>query len=101
MTWTEIVLGVLALVGALSAALIRLLPQKGSIEHLRLDQYQEDLKSLQEKYDRMSERLDEAFRDIHMLRERDLMWQAHVNHLKNGAERGDYPPWPDLPAGLS
>lgn len=100
-----------AIVTAIIAAIVSLLPKKGSLENTRIDQLQEDLaaeraerkelatevKSLRDDAKGNTEELQAIRAEQSHLARRDLAWMMHYELVKQGVEAGNIPPWPPLP----
>lgn len=119
---------VLTTVGGWVAAIIvgliaAFVPKKGSLENLRIDQYQEDRKALIDQFsqeraawaeqsqkdreglaaqiaqqnvrlDAQSERTDRLEKLLLWYQRRDVAWERREAQIIIGVERGDMPPWP-------
>lgn len=83
---------VVAIILGVVAAIV---PKKGSLENQRIDQFQEDLGALRDAQGASDERIDKLERMLVWYQRRDVAWELREARLMIGAERGEYPPWPD------
>lgn len=74
---------------AIIVAVFQLLPKKGSLENQMIDQQQERITTLESRVDRLEPMLV-------WYQRRDIAWMRHVAVMMNGAERGEFPPWPEM-----
>lgn len=82
------------LVAVIVGAIAAFVPKKGSLENLRIDQYQEDQKNLGERLDGHLERIDRLEALLVWYQRRDVAWELREARLMIGVERGVFPPWP-------
>lgn len=84
--------------GWVAAAVVALLaafvPKKGSLENLRIDQYQEDFKDLSTRLDAANSRIDRIETLLLWYQRRDVAWERREAQIIIGVERGQMPPFP-------
>lgn len=103
---------IVALISFGALALQKWLPQKGSLEHQRIDQLQQDLEAeraerekLTRRMDQINERFDEEAREKRRLQrlvqQQDLAWRRWHSMVEMGIAAGTIPPLIELPPELS
>lgn len=83
---------VAAIIVGLIAAFV---PKKGSLENVRIDQYQEDRKEMSERMDAQVARIERLEKLLIWYQRRDVAWERREAQIIIGVERGQMPPWPD------
>lgn len=91
---------IVAVIGAISLALQKWLPQKGSLEHALIDQLQEQMDSLTKRVGELEDDARKRETYIRRLERRERAWARHLNAVQIGISNGSIPPMLELPDEL-
>lgn len=90
--------------GYLSAVIVAAIawfPKKGSVENQMIDQYQERDEAREKRVAVLEGRIDRLEGMLVRAQRRDVAWELYVARIMIGAERGEFPPWPQREGILS
>lgn len=91
---------VVAIIGAVSLAIQKWIPQKGSLEHALIDQLQEQLDKLGQRVDDLEDDARKREQYIRRLERRERAWARHLNNVQIGVANRTIPPMIEMPAEL-